>query len=317
MISVIIATRNRSAAIAEISLPSLLRQDCRDFEIIIWDASDDESTRNASCELTPCFKDRGIDLIYRKAPRVGLASQRNDSVREARGDAVLFIDDDCGLLSDAVSVVMRYFSDFEWLMGLGLPLIDKLPRIDKYVAHPVLGFARDLLYIFFMGSSSSYRKMRNSTKNALPTVDAPGKAEWLSGGCMAFRKTIFTDMTFDERLQTFGGYSYGEDVDFSHRVFLRYGDPLLVASGGSTVHYNSASDRNVRIAGKCAAMFYNTAVIRENFVRFRKYRLLPFLWELRIGLVLSMIAQGTKLSDILKGYSMYRKIINSSKPGKS
>jgi GT2 family glycosyltransferase len=237
-------------------------------------------------------------------------------VREARGDAVLFIDDDCGLLSDSIGVAKRYFSDFEWLMGLGLPLMDKRPRLAKYVEHPVLGFARDLLYAFFMGSSSPYKKIRNSTRHVSPAMDAPGKAEWLPGFCMAFRKTVFVDMTFDERLQTFGGYSYLEDIDFSHRVFLRYGAPLLVASSGFAVHYNLSGGRYINVAGKCASMFYNTAVLRENFVKFRRYRLLPFLWELRIGLVLSMIAQRMKLSDILKGYSMYRKAINGSKPEK-
>jgi GT2 family glycosyltransferase len=237
-------------------------------------------------------------------------------VREARGDAVLFIDDDCGLFSDAVSVVRRYFSDFEWLMGLGLPLVDKLQRIDKYVEHPTLGFVRDLLYAFFMGSSSSYRRIRNSTKNVLPAIDVPGKAEWLSGCCMAFRKTVFIDMAFDEDLQTFGGYSYGEDVDFSHRVFLRYGAQLLVASSGFAVHYNSSNGRHGDQAERCAAIFYNTAVMRANFIKFRAYKLLSFLWELRIGLVLSMIAQRMRFSDILKGYSMYRKAINNSKPGK-
>jgi GT2 family glycosyltransferase len=237
-------------------------------------------------------------------------------VREARGDAVLFIDDDCGLLSDSIGVAKRYFSDFEWLMGLGLPLMDKRPRLDKYVAHPILGFVRDLLYTFFMGGSSPYRKVRNSTKHVYPMMDAPGKAEWLPGFCMAFRKTVFVDMAFDERLQTFGGYSYGEDYDFSHRVFLRYGAQLLVASSGFAVHYNSSGGRYVHKVEECAAMFYNTAVIRENFAEFRRYRLLPFLWELRVGLILSMIMQRTRLYNILKGYSMYRKAINISKPGK-
>ena len=40
-ISVIIATKNRADALEKISLPSLAKQDFKDFEVIIWDASYD------------------------------------------------------------------------------------------------------------------------------------------------------------------------------------------------------------------------------------------------------------------------------------
>jgi glycosyltransferase involved in cell wall biosynthesis len=306
-ISVIIATKNRSEAIENISLPSLLRQDSADFEILIWDASDDELTKRVVDEARHSFVEREIDLIYEYAPRAGSVSQRNDAVREARGDVVLFLDDDSEASSDAIGVVKHYFDDFAWLQGLGLPLIDKLARIDKYVAHPVIGMLRDVAYSFFFGRQSNTRNIRNSTRNNMPPLDAPGKAEWLTGADMAFRKSVFEKNEFDERLQLFGGYAFGEDYDFSHRIFLRYGEPLLVASSGCVVHHNAGGGRIPDHVNFCAARFHNTAIIRENFGKYRSYRLLPFIWELRVGMVLSMLAQKISPNDIWRAYRAYKR----------
>ena len=313
MISVIIATRNRSAAIAEISLPSLLRQDCSDFEVIIWDASDDESTRDVSCEFAQRFKDMGIDLIYRKAPRIGLASQRNDAVPEARGDVIFFLDDDTEVSSDGLGVIKRYFGDFAWLGGVGLPLRDVHPRLDKYVAHPFLGAFRDLVFRFFMGKPPRYRKIKNSTRNVIPFSDSQGIAEWLTGACMIYRKSVFEDLSFDEGLERFGGYALGEDYDFSHRVWLRYGNPLLISVSGCAVHHNVSAARISNGSEKASMIYYNTARIRDSFRAYRPYKLLPFLWELRVGLTLSMLMQGIGPLELIRGYLRYRRARHEDK----
>lgn len=307
MISVIIATKNRSEAIANISLPGLLRQDTANFEVLIWDASDDESTKCVVGEAYPAFTEREINLIYERAARVGSASQRNDAVRAARGDVVLFLDDDSEASSDAIGVVRRYFDDFVWLKGLGLPLIDKRDRVDKYIAHPVLGALRDLAHDFFMGRQFAERKIMRSARNNFPAQDLPGIAEWLTGADMAFRKSVFDENEFDERLQSFGGYAFGEDYDFSHRIFLRYGEPLLVATSGCVVHHKVKGGRIADSVNFCAAQLYNTNLIRENFRKYRPYRLLPFIWEQRVGMVMSMLTQKISLSDIWRGYRAYRK----------
>jgi glycosyltransferase involved in cell wall biosynthesis len=311
LISVIIATKNRSESIAGISLPSLLRQDSSDFEVLIWDASDGEATREAVERTRPSFEKRDIALSYVRAPRAGSASQRNDAAQEAKGDVVFFIDDDSEVSSDGLSVLTRYFNDFKWLYGLGLPITDKTPRIDKYVGHPFIGALRNLMYAFFIGANSGYRKIRSSTRNNSVLHDLSGIAEWLTGAGMAFRKSVFEELKFDERLELFGGYAMGEDYDFSHRVFLRYGEPLLVASSGTLVHHNAGGGRIADDVKRCAAVFYNTAIIRANFRKYRNYKLPPFLWELRVGMVLSMLMQKKGPLNICRGYIAYRKALGA------
>ncbi|MDR1581250.1 MAG: glycosyltransferase [Synergistaceae bacterium] len=301
MISAVIVTRNRSDAIASISLPSLLRQDMADFEVFVWDASDDDSTERAVLQFKRPFEQKGISLFFRRGARQYLASTRNDSIHETHGDVIFFLDDDAEISSDGLGAIKRYFGDFAWLRGMGLPLHDVHPRLDRYVAHPFFGAFRDLIFRFFFGKPPRYRKIMNSTRNVTPFPDSPGIAEWLTGACMAYRKSVFEDISFDEGLERFGGYALGEDYDFSHRVWLRYGEPLLISISGFAVHHNAQTARMPKGPDKAAAFYYNTARIRDGFKAYRPYKLPPFLWELRAGLTLSLLMQGMSPLDLIRG----------------
>jgi hypothetical protein len=126
---------------------------------------------------------------------------------------------------------------------------------------------------------------------------------------MAFRKSVFEELEFEERLGLFGGYSLGEDYDFSHRVFLHYSDPLMIASSGLVVHQNAGGGRIADTVKRTAAAFYNTAIIRYNFNRYRHYGLLPFIRELRFGMILSMLMQKISPLDICRGYILYKRAL--------
>ena len=116
-ISVIIATRNRAKALEAISLPSLAEQTYNDFEVIIWDASDDDSTKR----VVEKYKSQHpwIDVRYFRAPRKGLASQRNDAVKVVRGNIVLFIDDDSEVSPNGLNAVIEAFLN-PTVKGVGL-----------------------------------------------------------------------------------------------------------------------------------------------------------------------------------------------------
>jgi GT2 family glycosyltransferase len=272
-----------------------------DFEVFVWDASDDDSTERAVLQFKRPFEQKGISLFFRRGARQYLASTRNDSIHETHGDVIFFLDDDAEISSDGLGAIKRYFGDFAWLRGMGLPLHDVHPRLDRYVAHPFFGAFRDLIFRFFFGKPPRYRKIMNSTRNVTPFPDSPGIAEWLTGACMAYRKSVFEDISFDEGLERFGGYALGEDYDFSHRVWLRYGEPLLISISGFAVHHNAQTARMPKGPDKAAAFYYNTARIRDGFKAYRPYKLPPFLWELRAGLTLSLLMQGMSPLDLIRG----------------
>jgi len=59
------------------------------------------------------------------------------------------------------------------------------------------------------------------------------ECEWLNGGTSAYRKEIFREFKFDENLK---GYSYMEDVLFSHSIFKKYPGSLFMTPHARCIH---------------------------------------------------------------------------------
>ena len=250
--SVVIATKNREEALRSISLPSLVEQGSSNFEIIIWDAGDLCRSRLIVASFSEKFAEKGIPLFHVPAPRHGLVSQRNDAVRTIEGEFVFFIDDDSSLSSDGVQSVAECFDANPMVMGVGLVVEDLLD--GKKPHKNSFSKIKELLYRAF-----AYRRKRVvSLSGSAKGITAPaGSAEWLSGCSMAFRKSVFNNMFFNEKLETFGPYAMFEDIEFSHRVFRHYGTPLLVASNGSVSHHSVSGSRIVGAEKKAAMYLYN------------------------------------------------------------
>lgn len=306
MLTVIIATLNRSKAIAEISLPSLLNQDTVDFEVLIWDASTDDLTQKAVNDFREAFAERKINLRYFRAPRRGLASQRNDAVKKAAGSVIFFIDDDSEVSPTGVASIVEAFNKDSALMGAGLPVtnISATKAATGNVLTKFLSMARRR----FFEKGYTGRRIKKSTHNILLGKDAPGMAEWLSGCSMSYRSDVFSELSFDERLERFGGYALGEDADFSHRVLLRYGAPLFIVPGGGLVHHTAPGGRLDRIRMN-AAFFYNTKIIRSNFNEYTNYGLISFLLGQRVLRSLRMLETGSSIHEIVDAYMAHRKAI--------
>jgi hypothetical protein len=133
---------------------------------------------------------------------------------------------------------------------------------------------------------------------------------------MAFRSTVFERLHFDERLQVFGGYSLGEDFDFSHRVMMEFGQPLMVASGGLVVHHSAKGGR-ITGSKRAAAHFFNPSHIRNNFKQYgERYSFLHRVWA-AFGTILFLIHFGCSVGDIVKGAAMALKEMKGEKKNDS
>ncbi len=261
-ISVIIATRNRADALETISLPSLAKQDFKDFEVIIWDASNDDKSKIVVEKYIQSHPD--MVIRYFKAPRVGSASQRNDAVKVANGDIIFFIDDDSELLSNSLGVVYNTLNNSQYcgcqLVIKELESNSKRSRLNFYtyaitsiIFRLVGGSSRR--YVRLSGYGTHESKLFRTIPFKVKTKDP----EWIKGGAMAFTKEIFKDHSFDERLQKFGGYALAEDVQFSHKLF-RNKMKLIVSSNGYVIHREA---KGVRLENKMvfAARIYNHFVV--------------------------------------------------------
>lgn len=95
MISVVIPLYNKETSIAQ-SLNSILSQSYQDFEVVIVD----DGSTDSSVPIVESIKDPRIRLI--KQENGGPSKARNEGVRNAKGDWILFIDADDEMLPGTI-----------------------------------------------------------------------------------------------------------------------------------------------------------------------------------------------------------------------
>jgi ADP-heptose:LPS heptosyltransferase/glycosyltransferase involved in cell wall biosynthesis len=89
-VSLVVATVNRSAELTRL-LDSLLNQEIKDFDILIVDQNHD----NRIVPVVESYRSKlSVTRIWTPA-RQGVSAGRNDGWREARGEVIVFPDDDC------------------------------------------------------------------------------------------------------------------------------------------------------------------------------------------------------------------------------
>jgi glycosyltransferase involved in cell wall biosynthesis len=237
-VSVIIATRNRENQLGSISLLSLARQQCvSPFEVIVWDASDNSKSR--TLVETFAAEHPGITVRYFKAPRVGLARQRNDAVKEANGDVVFFIDDDSEVSPDGVRALAEMFTADERLVGGCLPLDYHFPAGTQPAILRVTGSWSWLVRAYYRVFEPS--KKASGYYPPIPPKRS-GAIAYLFGCDMAFRREIFLTHRFEERLQRFSNYVICDDLIFS-RVLMQEGRKLRIADEGYVIHRAASGGR--------------------------------------------------------------------------
>lgn len=253
-ISIIIPTMNRPEVLENICLPSLAVQSFRDFEVIVWDASDNNKSQMAVNEFLEKYPD--LCIRYFPAPRKGVASQRNDAVKFAKGDIILFIDDDVSLEPNFLEELLKvYDSDDQKIIG-GAQGVILLPNEDKSIFKNIVKILVNVYsFLFMLPRDSKYQKVLISGRYTSfspiplqkvynnPRIDL--NLEWLSGCCMSYRSEVFSefDLKFDEEFERFGGYAYMEDGDFSYRVFKNLGFKLVRIRSAKCIHYHAPGGR--------------------------------------------------------------------------
>lgn len=209
LISLVICTYNR-ANILKATLPSvysLIIPDGVDFELIIIDNNSTDDTSNfvnsviASNEET--FKSR-----YVFEPEQGLSFARNSGYLNAKGDYIVYTDDECILPK-------------EWLVKAIENIKERQPA---FLGGPYFGK-------YLPGSSSNWYKEKFGDSYILQygLPNGPLLNRYLSGGNLFIRRDVFEKIgLFDVYLGMNGEtISYGEEVDFQKRFIEKYPDEII------------------------------------------------------------------------------------------
>ena len=210
-ISVVVPSKNRPAEIVRM-LRSLRSQPTQPCEVIVVD----QSTPRYDIPSFP-------GLVHVHDPGLsGLTAARNCGVDRARGDVVLFFDDDVLLESDCVGEIADLFQRRPDVVGaqcaIRNPDDDEPPRLWNLSTR-----------IFEHGFFDS-RPMRRGGDSVPRLIDGLGSA---------YRRSLFDRERFDERLT---GYCLAEDWDFTKRAG-RHGR-LIIAERARVRHEHSPINRH-------------------------------------------------------------------------
>jgi GT2 family glycosyltransferase len=217
-LAIIIATKDRPKEIKRL-LESVCSQDLKPAQVIIVDGG------NSSCkEVEESFPDLRIDYV-RKVP-ASLTVQRNIGISRLAGDVTLaaFLDDDIVIEDGALKNMVSFFKAAPADVG-GASFNNMSDRYKK----PTLPEK-----IFFVNTDSPGRILRSGFQSKLCSLGETTSVEWLVGCAMVYRKSVFSEFSFDEY---FSGYARYEDVDFSYRVGRKY--KLFVVADARVQHLNS------------------------------------------------------------------------------
>lgn len=149
----------------------------------------------------------------------GLPAARNQCIKALKSDAVLFLDDDCELLSDCIPAVISGFNIHPDAVALQCEI--KWPKTPTWRAN----IRRTIFFRGFFNEGPIKRRDGIQMRT-------------LAGCAMAFRSNLFEHELFDERLND---YATGEDFDFAKRA-QRHGT-MWIAKGARVHHHAAVANR--------------------------------------------------------------------------
>lgn len=125
--------------------------------------------------------------------------------------------------------------------------------------------------------------------------------EWLSGCNMAYKREVFEHLEFDWKLLK---YSYSEDVDFSFRIFKKYGrGSIYILSDAKLVHNQSSSGRLLGYPLEAHRRIVNLYMLYKHFGD-TPLNIIVFMWW-NIGEIIEYLMSGIlrrRFRDNLKKY---------------
>lgn len=234
-ISVVIPTYNRPGDVVCL-LCSIKRQSVKPLEVMVVDDTPNSIIEVLCEKMRINLKENKIELLYlRNVKEPSITTARNMGVKVARGDVVLFFDSDIIPLEGYIESILEVFMNYPHVLGVqGFEIRKKINKPYSLLSFLWHRFLRE---IFFL-SIPTYDSCRMFEYPVVLTRAI--NCEWLAGSNMAWRKEVFSEFSFDENLK---GYAYMEDVLFSHSVFQKYPNSLLITPRAKCIHKLSKTAR--------------------------------------------------------------------------
>jgi len=218
-ISVVVAVRNERQHIKK-CLASLFRQDYDGYEVIVVDGMSDDGTYELLQELQ---KDYNFKLLRNE--KKNAAAGRNIGIKEARGEAIAFIDGDAVAAEDWLKNIKRAFEE-SGAAAVGGP--DLLPADSGY---------KERVIAYVMTSPLARGgKLNPSTQHTM--MDKKRYVEHIPTCNLCIKKEIFEKVgLFDEN------FVKGQDLELNFRI-RSAGYKIFYSPSIKVVHYRKQHIRH-------------------------------------------------------------------------
>lgn len=228
--SICICTNRRLAELKR-SVASALASECTDWELIISDDGRDDDIARYIRRL------KDTRVRYHRGPARGVAANRNNCVRHARGDYITFLDDDVVMHPRFLSAVDRVVSKTAGAVVSGYY---KEYGRDVYV--PAFDF------------------LGHMTRRP----DDPNDLEMIAQSAVVFPREVFETAAFDENIV----YGY-EEADIAAQIKYLCGRRIVFCEDAYNYHYPSPVSREPYARVIHASRIYTTA--KKHFLFRRQY----------------------------------------------
>jgi GT2 family glycosyltransferase len=272
-LSVVILTCDRPDDLDR-ALDSVLAQDVLPAEIVLVDdGAIDPGPRRARLEAA------GVRLVYHRKDRRGISRSRNIGAAQAGGDLIMYLDDDERMEPGYIAALLDVFAE-----DTAQSIIGAAGRRAGGSGSPAgrLDPLWGMLERFFLLGSSRHRILPSGFANAAwDSFTERADVEFL-GGTATYRRRAFARHRFDEDLERFGPYAFGEDLAFSYSL-RALGRRVAVPQAVVAHHRSPASRPPTRDMARLRLC--NQYHIYRRYLRGSAARPLPFAWAV-LGLVI-------------------------------
>ncbi|AEK73262.1 putative protein Glycosyltransferase, family 2 [Thermococcus sp. 4557] len=238
-VSVVISTLyKRPEELAE-CLRSIAEQSVKPIEVILINGAPlREEERKIESEIK-LLRSRGIAVRRLHLPGSSLPHARNVGAKVARGDVILFLDDDVVLDENYVENLIRTYEEHPNTMGVQGFITNRVSENNPLARFGLLKFIWWLLQRGYY-EVDEHRQLVSLFEVLPYRLTRTINRESFSGTNMSFRREVFRHLEFDERLRK---YAVGEDKDFSYRLHRLFPGSLYQTPKARLVHLEAPAGR--------------------------------------------------------------------------
>lgn len=299
-ISVVIPTVNRTDSLVRL-IRSILLNTILPQEIFVVEQGDATYTQQILEREIMLPSLVALSVLTQETKSASLARQYGADV--ANGDVICFFDDDITIDSDYIEQVQTYMSEKPNCLGL-TGAYQRSPRfsVKKIVAFFFGIYAWRGTNRVLPSGSCDFIRGRNLEKEQV--------VEFLYGCNMVVRKRVFEEgFRFHKK---FIRWSFGEDVEFSHKIHKAHPGSLmclpslhLTHHGEPSKHLSNAQVTRMKIVYRY--VFWSQTVSDGSW-----YFLLFYLWS-QVGLSVFEIVQSPRVETVQAIVASYAFILKNHK----